>query len=222
MHFVQKLYSLVNFNLILNLALIFKGTSCCHLTSTNPRLMPYKFYAGYTFLDIFSGPRCLEQTHDFPPLGSSSPIALYCSAWCYWGCQAKILSPHPSWLPIHNHDLPILPPKYLVLAPSSVCTHCPVTFPAQTVITTDLHYCNILLIPDRYLSRFSSVQAEWCFRTQIGARHPLSLLLRILSPRLLSQLTLACPHTPDAGFFRTDYCSFTVFFITIDLYPCAW
>lgn len=172
MHFVQKLYSLVNFNLILNLALIFKGASCCHLTSTNPRLMPYKFYADYTFLDIFSGPRCLEQTHDFPPLGSSSPIAPYCSAWCYWGCQAKILSPHPSWLPIHNHDLPILPPKYLVLAPSSVCTHCPVTFPAQTVITTDLHYCNILLIPDRYLSRFSSVQAEWCFRTQIGARHP--------------------------------------------------
>lgn len=51
---------------------------------------------------------------------------------------------------------------------------------------------------------------------------PLSLLLRILSPRLLSQLTLACPHSPDAGFFCTDYCSVIVFFITIDLYPCAW
>lgn len=30
---------------------------------------------------------------------------------------------------------------------------------------------------------------------------PLSLLLRILSPAFFSQLTLACPHSPDAGFF---------------------
>ena len=141
----------------------------------NPRLMPYKFYASYTFVDIFLGPRCLEHTHDFPPLGSSSSLALYRSAWCYWGCQV-ILSPYPSWLPIHNHDLPILPPKHIALAPSSICTYWPVSFPAHTIITTYLHYCSILLFiiiflhypfkwsPDSYFSTFSSVQAEGCFQ----------------------------------------------------------
>ena len=129
--------------------------------------MPCKFYTGYTFLDIFSGPKCLEQTHDFPPLGSSSSIALYRSAWCYWACQAKILSPHPSWLPIHNHDLPILPSKYLVPAPSSVffCLYplsCHLPSPDCQHHLPALQQYPFKWSPDSYFSTFSSVQAEWC------------------------------------------------------------